>query len=82
MLDEPLLLPPEDDAVASRFPLFVPPLLLPKPCAGSVLFDPQAAAVSIEAKPMPAASETRSNERGDAWFMGNSERWTVMWSGV
>jgi hypothetical protein len=79
----PLLLP-LFGAVASRLPLpFDPPLLLlPKPCAGNVLFDPQAAAVSIDAKPMPATSETRRNETGDAWFMGNSGRWALMWGGI
>ena len=47
-----------------------------------MLFEPQAAAVIIDAKPMPAASETRRNETREAWFMGNSERWGLMWGGV
>jgi hypothetical protein len=80
--DDPLP-PPEEDAVASgELPPELPPLLLPKAFDGRVLFEPQAAAVTIAAKPMPAANETRRKETGDAWGMGNSERWRLMWGGV
>jgi hypothetical protein len=77
--DDPLPLPPDDDAVASAPPPFPP---LPKPFGGGAVLEPHAAAVTIDATPTAAASETRRNETEDTCVMGISERWRLMWGGV
>ena len=81
--DEPLPPPEEEeDAVGVEGAPPLPPLLLPKVFGGMVLFEPHAAAVTIVARPMPAASETRRKETEDAWTMGNSGRGRLMRRGI